>query len=102
MKKYSIIAAAAVLGLSTTAFAQNDRDDDEQRAAETQSQNEDDAEEEELDPMQEVVCRTEPILGSRTRVTRTCMTRQEWNYTRERARREVDNISRNAGTIRTE
>jgi hypothetical protein len=102
VKKVSILAVLAVAGFGSAAIAQQSDNADAQRSQANQQQqaaSEDGDEEEEEDPMQKVVCKSEPVLGSRTRVIRTCMTRAEWNYTEERARREMDNLSRRQNTV---
>ena len=91
MKKLLFVVGFALAGLSTPAVAQSSGNDNSRQSS-AQAEQAQEAEDEEY--LQEVVCKTEPILGSRTRVTRTCMTRQEWNYTREQARREANNMDR--------
>lgn len=42
------------------------------------------------------ICRTEPITGSRTRVNRICMTREQWDEVAKRTTDAIDSFTRNA------
>ncbi|GEM_PF-880798 len=94
MKKLVLAAFIATSGLSLVAQAQ-DRTEDEDLAQQAASA-EDEVLSEEDSRLQEVTCRTENVLGSRTRVNRVCMTRAEWNRLHEETRRGADRMSRNA------
>lgn len=91
MKTFPILTILAAASLSATAMAQDERD--EEARTQNQAQSEEDEEDEHL---QEVVCKTEKVTGSLTRVNRTCMTRQEWNMMSERTNRELNRMDRDA------
>lgn len=91
MKKFPILTVIAAGSLSATAMAQDERDENARAQPLAQSE-----ENEEDETLQEVVCKTEKVTGSLTRVNRTCMTRQEWNLLSERTRREVNRIDYDA------
>ena len=42
----------------------------------------------------QVTCQSEPVLGSRTKLKRTCMTRAEWRLRSEQAKDALDETSR--------
>ena len=48
-------------------------------------------------PEEKVVCRTEKLTGSRTKVKRVCMTKAQWDALAEQTRKGMDDFSRNAG-----
>jgi hypothetical protein len=41
----------------------------------------------------QILCRQRPVTGSRLRFTRVCMTRQEWNLSRENNSRAVQDFT---------
>lgn len=99
MKSLKFVACAAALALGTAALAQDRAAEQAQQNAQQQAggQPEQQAElSEEEARLQEVTCRSEPVLGSRTRVTRVCMTRAEWNRLAQETRRSQDQVTRNA------
>ncbi|GAA0278293.1 hypothetical protein GCM10009127_19060 [Alteraurantiacibacter aestuarii] len=102
MNKLLLSASLGLICIGSAAMAQSDRDDrgDQRDQAATQSQAnaQQQAEEEaEVDPRQaEVVCRSTPVLGSRTRVNRVCMTRAEWADASRRTGEGVADMQRNA------
>jgi hypothetical protein len=50
-------------------------------------------------PEEKLVCRTEKVTGSRTKVKRTCMTKAQWDELAERTKKDMDDFSRNAGQV---
>jgi hypothetical protein len=99
MKSLKFVACLAVVTMGSTAYAQDRPAGQEQENARQQAggQPQRQAELSEEDArLQEVTCRTEPVLGSRTRVTRVCMTRAEWNRLAQETRRGQDQMMRNA------
>jgi len=99
MKSAIFLTCAAAITLGSAALAQDREAAQPQAQAQQQSnsQPEQQAElSEEEARMQEVTCRSEPVLGSRTRVTRICMTRAEWNQLAQETRRGQDQVMRNA------
>ena len=92
MRNILVLIAVAASGTAVPAFAQGaDREDQVSQDAQSATQEKQDEEDEYL---QKVVCRTERVTGSLTRVNRTCMTRQEWNMLRERTSRSVEDMNR--------
>lgn len=97
MKSIKFFACAAAITLGTAVFAQDRETAQEQAQQQPNSQAEQQVVlSEEEARLQEVTCRTEPVLGSRTRVTRVCMTRAEWNRLAQETRRGQDQVMRNA------
>jgi hypothetical protein len=56
----------------------------------------DNDDEEEVAAQDKVICKTKKVTGSRTKVSRTCMTKAEWDATAAAARQGVDKLSRDA------
>lgn len=81
MRRFGYILAAGLACAATAGFAQ-ETDNGAANAGQTSASSQEPPQDEETSEqdarMQEVVCRTEPVTGSRTRVNRTCMTRAEW------------------------
>ncbi len=96
-------ALATVLGLACIGTSVSAQDQDEQEANRQstnaqQQQPQSNASEEE-EESERVICRSEPVLGSRTRVNRVCMTKAQWDYQAERTREEVNRMGRNSNTF---
>jgi hypothetical protein len=99
MKSVTSLACVVVITLGTAAFAQDRQNEQAQQRSNNQSEQASEQrpeQSEEESRLQEVTCRTEPVLGSRTRVNRVCMTRAEWNQLAQETRRGQDQMMRNA------
>ena len=95
MKPGLILAAAMITSLSGAAAAQSDKTD----ATPAESKNAETAAAPEAEPSADdkVVCRTERITGTRSRVNRICMTQREWDDLAEQTRRSLEDHSRASG-----
>lgn len=45
------------------------------------------------------ICQTERMTGSRTRNTRICLTRAEWDRLRRNTKQDIDDLQRNGNAI---
>ena len=45
------------------------------------------------------ICQTERMTGSRTRSTRICLTREEWDRLRHSTKHDIDDLQRNGNAI---
>ncbi|MCL6251152.1 hypothetical protein M3P36_08865 [Altererythrobacter sp. KTW20L] len=97
MKRIITIAFLAASTTGTAAYAQ-ERDSGRGPVdqAPVQSTADEGESEEEESYLNEVVCRSEPVTGSRTRVNRTCLTRRDWSLLSEDTRRGIDHLDRDA------
>lgn len=96
MKKIAILAGMIAFCSSASLLAQDEQDVARTAQATEQAQAEEAELSEEEQRMQEVVCRTEPVTGSRTRVNRTCLTRADWRAIEMHTREGVDEMQGNA------
>ncbi len=49
------------------------------------------------DKKDKVICHTEKVTGSRSKVYRTCMTRAEWDELASKTKKGLDDMARQAG-----
>lgn len=97
MKKLIFAAMLCAPVVCGAALAQEDaRSSESDQAVQANQQPTDDRSAEEIAEGQEVICRRERVTGSLTRVSRTCMTRDEWNGLADRTRDEHGNMVRGA------
>ena len=99
MKNLVFVPLVFAMAIAGPVGAQERPAEDAQSQARNTAAENENAEEEaaEPDPGDEVICRRERVTGSLTRVSRTCMTRNEWNAVNDRTRDEHGNMVRGAG-----
>ncbi len=79
-----IIVFAMYLSVATAASDTSAHDPIQQQPAAKKSQS----------GQKQLICKSEPVLGSRIKVKRTCLSREDWRFQAEQANDALNEVSR--------
>lgn len=89
MNKTSLLALMVLVSATGLSAKDNDKKNDSNSST---SEQQDAAKK----PKEKMICHSEPVTGSRTQVNRICHTKAEWDEIAQQARRDINNLDRNA------